>query len=50
MTRNEFLKYLDEARRLLIEEMGADELTDYAREEACYCIDGAIQFVKENEE
>ena len=48
MKRSEFIKYLEEAKRLLVEEVKG--LTDYAMEEACYSIEGAIEFVKENEE
>lgn len=50
MTREEILKYLEEAKRLVAEEVDTDELTDYAREKAYYCIDGAIDYIKENEE
>ena len=48
MTRNEFIKHLEETYRLLQEEVEID-VTDYARFEACCCIDGAIQHIKENE-
>ena len=50
MTREEILKYLEEAYRLLQEEVETEELTDNAREQACYCIDGAMQYIRENEE
>lgn len=49
MTRNDFIKHLEETYRLLQEEVDL-ELTDYARFEACCSIDSAIQFVKENED
>jgi len=49
MTRNEFLKHLEETYRLLQEEVDLS-VTDYARFEACCSIDSAIQHIKENEE
>ena len=48
MTRSEMIKYLEEAKRLLLEE--AEELTDYAREKAYFDIEDAIEHLKENEE
>ena len=50
MTRNELIKHLEEVKRLLVEEIELEELTDFAREKAYYCVDSALQIVKENEE
>lgn len=49
MTRNEFIKHLEETYEMLQTEVDL-ELTDYARFEACCCIDAAIEYIKENEE
>ena len=48
MTRNEFLKHLEETKRILMEE--ADELTDYAKYKAVVCIESAMDYIQENEE
>ena len=48
MTRREMIKKLEEIK----EEVDWDndgELTDYAREEACICIEQAIEYISENE-
>lgn len=50
MTREEFIKRLEELNRLLLEEVETDELTDYARAQAHYGIDDVIDIIKENEE
>ena len=50
MERAEILKYLAEAYRLLQEEVAPEELTDYAREQSCYFISKAIEYIKENED
>lgn len=50
MNRTEMIKYLEEAKRLLLEEVEAEELTDYAREKAYVDIDDAIETLKENYE
>ena len=50
MTRTEFIKKAKELDRILIEEMGVDEITDYAREHAHYVIEDLIKIIKENEE
>ena len=50
MTRDELLKRLEEAKRLLAEEVDADELTDYAREQSYICLEAAIDHIRENEE
>jgi len=50
MTRKEILEHLEEVYRLLQEEVDVDELTDYARYEACVSLDSAMQHIKENED
>ena len=50
MTREEIIKELERVARLLQEEVKTNELTDYAREQAYFCIMGAIQHMEENEE
>ena len=50
MKRIEIIKRLEELDRLLLEEIEAEELTDYAREQAHYGIEDAIDILKENEE
>lgn len=49
MTRFDLIKKLEEIDRQLLEEIDL-ETTDYAREHAHYSIEGAIDFLKENEE
>lgn len=48
MTRNELIKMLEEAKMLLVEEVGKEELTDYTREKAYLDIEDAIELIKEN--
>lgn len=48
MKKNQLVKKLDELARVIIEDINEDELTDYAREQACWCIVGAIQHIKDN--
>ncbi len=51
MTIEKFIKQLEQLDEKLLE--GLDDwqdLTDYAREQAHFCIEGAIQHLKENEE
>lgn len=50
MTRQEAIKKIEEIQRLLQEEVETDELTDYAREQAYFCLVGAVQYLEENEE
>ena len=50
MTRRELIKILEEADRLLLEEVEVDELTDNAREHAHYGIEDVIDVLKANEE
>ncbi len=50
MTREEIIKACEEIKRLLLEEVETDELTDNAREHACIYVETAIDFLKENEE
>lgn len=50
MERAEILKYLEEGYRLLQEEISTEELTDYAREQSCYFVSKAIEYIKENED
>lgn len=50
MTRSEFIKVLEEAKRLLLEEVDKEDLTDCAKEKAYYDIEDAIEHLKENEE
>lgn len=49
MTRHEAIKKIEEIQRLLQEEVDL-ELTDYAREQAYFCLVGAVQYLEENEE
>ena len=49
MTRQELIKNLREVKRQLVEEVKPDELSDYAREEAYWDIEDAIEKLKENE-
>jgi hypothetical protein len=49
MTIKQFIKKLEESAETLLTEVGT-ELTDYAREKSYYCILGAIDYLKENEE
>ena len=49
MTKNEFIKHLEEAKRILLEEVDLS-VTDYARYKANVCIDAAMDYIKENEE
>ena len=49
MTREEFIKRLEELDRLLLEEVDL-ELTDYAREQAHIGLEDVIDIIKENEE
>ena len=50
MKRDEFLKMLQKLDEILLEEMNADEITDYAREHAHINILDTIDIIKENEE
>lgn len=50
MSRDEFIKKLEELDRILLEEMPIEEITDYAREQAHYNLESLIDIVKENEE
>lgn len=47
MTRNEIIKALKDIREEIIESF---DLTDFAREQAVYCMDDVIAYVYENEE
>ena len=50
MTRDEFIKRLEELDRLLLEEVETEELTDYARGQAHFEIEDVINKIKENED
>lgn len=50
MSRDEFIKRLEELDRVLIEGMPVEEITDYAREQAHYNLESLIDIIKENEE
>ena len=50
MSRDEFIKKLEELDRVMLEEMSVDEITDYAREQAHYNLENLIDIIKENEE
>ncbi len=49
MTREEFIKRLEELDRLLLEEAD-EEFTDYAREQAHINLLDTIDIIRENEE
>lgn len=49
MTRKEMIETLEEVKEAIAWDI-ACELTDYARDEAYIAIDGAIEFLVENEE
>jgi hypothetical protein len=48
MTREEFIKRIEEVDRLLLEEVDL-ELTDYARYQAHVNLESTIDVIKENE-
>ena len=48
MTRHDIIKHLEETKRILVEEISSDEITDCARENACIDIEDAIEILKEN--
>ena len=48
MTTKEILRKLEEIREQIIADV--DNLTDYARYKSVCCIDGAIDYIKENED
>ena len=50
MTRREIIEKLIEVKELLVTEVGAEDITDYAREKAYMCIVGAIDYIEENYE
>ena len=50
MSRDEFIKKLEELDRVLLEEMDIEEIADYAREQAHYNLENLIDIIKENEE
>ena len=47
MSRDEFIKRLEELDRVLLEEMPVEEITDYAREQAHYNLESLIDIIKE---
>ena len=49
MTRREIINRLDEIREKIAENTN-NEMSDYAREKAYYCIIEAINYITENEE
>ena len=49
MSRDEFIKILEELDRLLLEEVETEELTDYARYQAHIHIESLIDIIKDNE-
>ena len=49
MSRDEFIKRLEDLDRVLLEEMPVEEITDYAREQAHYNLESLIDIIKENE-
>lgn len=49
MTREEFIKKLEELDSLLLEDVDL-ELTDYAREQAHYGLEDVVDIINENEE
>ena len=50
MSKDEFIKRLEELDRILLEEVEVDELTDYTREQTHYNLEDLINMIKENEE
>lgn len=50
MDRETFILKLSLLKNDLVEELGVDEVTDYARERAYYCLVEALQILRENEE
>lgn len=50
MSRDELIKKLEELDRVLVEEMGREVITDYAREQAHINFVNLIDIIKENEE
>jgi hypothetical protein len=50
MTRRELINRLEEIDRLILEEIGAEEITDFAREQAHINIIDTIEKLTENEE
>lgn len=48
MTKNEFIKRIKELDRILLEEIEAEELTDYSREHAHINLQDTIEILKEN--
>ena len=49
MTREEFITEIKNLKTKIAED-ALDDITDYAREQTYYCLEGAIQFLEENEE
>ncbi len=49
MTRQEIIKKLEEIKEAIAWDIDC-ELTEYAQEKAYFAIDGAIEFIAENEE
>lgn len=49
MSRDEFVKRIEELDRLLVEEVESEELTDYARYNAHIHIESLIDIIKNNE-
>lgn len=50
MKREEILTYFAEGYRLLQEDVKTEELTDYAREQACFFVGRAMEYIRENED
>ena len=50
MTRQELIKRIEECKDLLLSDVDADEVTDYAREKAYISLDDAIELLRENYE
>ena len=50
MRAKEVIEHLEEVFKCLQEEVDTEELTDFAREQACLCIESALQYIKENED
>lgn len=48
MKIKEMIEKIEELRRVLLEEVDDESLTDYAREHAYYSLIGAIDFLEEN--
>lgn len=50
MDKQTYIKQLKELKRILVEELPTEDLTDYARDNAYSCIDAAINYLEDNED